>query len=129
ARRPAIPAPSASSPTAVEARPSTADGIVPQVVPSPAPGGPTHRPRRRSRDTRIRRGDVEQSLAAATPAVTVEPLIAAPTPSLPARAAELPAAVAEPVPATSVPAPPAPPKRQYKDGTYFGWGTSRHGDI
>jgi len=48
---------------------------------------------------------------------------------LPARAAEVPAAAAEPVPATSVPAPPAPPKPQYKDGTYFGWGTSRHGDI
>ena len=24
-------------------------------------------------------------------------------------------------------APPAAPK--YKDGTYYGWGTSRHGDI
>jgi uncharacterized protein with FMN-binding domain len=28
---------------------------------------------------------------------------------------------------TVVPAPPAKPV--YKDGTYLGWGTSRHGDI
>jgi uncharacterized protein with FMN-binding domain len=32
-----------------------------------------------------------------------------------------------PVAATLVPPPPA--KSQYKDGTYYGWGTSRHGDI
>ena len=25
--------------------------------------------------------------------------------------------------------PPAPPAPHYKDGTYLGWGTSRHGDI
>ena len=25
--------------------------------------------------------------------------------------------------------PPAPPAPQWKDGTYYGWGTSRHGDI
>ncbi len=39
---------------------------------------------------------------------------------------------AAPAPApTPVPAPPAPAVRQslYKDGTYEGWGTSRHGDI
>jgi uncharacterized protein with FMN-binding domain len=27
------------------------------------------------------------------------------------------------------PAPPAPPAPVWKDGTYTGWGTSRHGDI
>ena len=26
-------------------------------------------------------------------------------------------------------APAPPPKPVYKDGTYLGWGTSRHGDI
>ncbi len=26
-------------------------------------------------------------------------------------------------------APSAPPAPKWKDGTYFGWGTSRHGDI
>jgi len=28
-----------------------------------------------------------------------------------------------------VPVAAEPPKPQYKDGTYLGWGTSRHGDI
>jgi uncharacterized protein with FMN-binding domain len=31
--------------------------------------------------------------------------------------------------APAVVEPPAPPKPVYKDGTYYGWGTSRHGDI
>lgn len=44
-------------------------------------------------------------------------------------AAGLPAAVIQQVPATPPPAAPEPPKPHYKDGTYFGWGTSRHGDI
>jgi uncharacterized protein with FMN-binding domain len=31
--------------------------------------------------------------------------------------------------AVEPPQPPAPPKPALKDGTYYGWGTSRHGDI
>ena len=46
--------------------------------------------------------------------------------------AEAPA-LAPPVDAPpAAPEPPAPPvaqHAQYKDGTYYGWGTSRHGDI
>jgi uncharacterized protein with FMN-binding domain len=46
-------------------------------------------------------------------------------------------AAAEPAPVVVLPpptpepppAPAAPPKPVYKDGTYLGWGTSRHGDI
>jgi uncharacterized protein with FMN-binding domain len=39
-----------------------------------------------------------------------------------------------PAPPAAAPAPPAAapavqPRNQYKDGTYLGWGTSRHGDI
>jgi len=44
----------------------------------------------------------------------------------------VPAPLAEPaavVPPSAPPAPPAPAKPIYKDGTYYGWGTSRHGDI
>jgi uncharacterized protein with FMN-binding domain len=38
--------------------------------------------------------------------------------------------VAPPAPAPVAPAPPAEPaKAGYKDGTFYGWGTSRHGDI
>ena len=39
----------------------------------------------------------------------------------------------EPAPAAAAPAAPAPPttplKPKYNDGSYTGWGTSRHGDI
>ena len=40
----------------------------------------------------------------------------------------MPAPLAESA-AVVPPAPPAPAKPIYKDGTYYGWGTSRHGDI
>ena len=43
--------------------------------------------------------------------------------ALPAPSAPAPAAPDAP------PAPAAPPPPQWKDGTYLGWGTSRHGDI
>ena len=35
----------------------------------------------------------------------------------------------EPPPPPSLPAPATPPVTSYKDGTYLGWGSSRHGDI
>ena len=42
-----------------------------------------------------------------------------------------PVSAAEPVPVVIAPPepPPPPPAPRYKDGTYLGWGTSRHGDI
>jgi len=59
----------------------------------------------------------------------VESALAAPLLPSPVAAAELPPTVIEQTAATPPPAPPDPPKPNYKDGTYFGWGTSRHGDI
>lgn len=35
----------------------------------------------------------------------------------------------EPVAVVAPPPPPPPPAPKWKDGTYTGWGTSRHGDI
>jgi uncharacterized protein with FMN-binding domain len=60
----------------------------------------------------------------------LSPVETAPTPS----PAEVPPPVAAPVPEPAPappppPAPAAPPKPVWKDGTYNGWGTSRHGDI
>lgn len=40
-----------------------------------------------------------------------------------------PAGVADQPGPAPAPEPSVPPKPVYKDGTYFGWGTSRHGDI
>jgi uncharacterized protein with FMN-binding domain len=49
--------------------------------------------------------------------------------SLTAPVTEPPIPVVEQAPVAPAPPPPAPAKPQYKDGTYLGWGTSRHGDI
>jgi uncharacterized protein with FMN-binding domain len=49
--------------------------------------------------------------------------------SAPAPVVEPPVPVAEQAPAVPATPPPAPAAPRYKDGTYLGWGTSRHGDI
>jgi uncharacterized protein with FMN-binding domain len=36
---------------------------------------------------------------------------------------------AAPPPPPTPPPPPPPPAPKWKDGTFTGWGTSRHGDI
>ena len=61
----------------------------------------------------------------AAPEAPAPPAPAAPEVSAPT-APEAPAAAAAP---ESPAAPSAPATPQYKDGTYLGWGTSRHGDI
>lgn len=48
-------------------------------------------------------------------------------PAMPA--AELTASVTEPRTAEPVAVPPVPPRGEYNDGIYRGWGYSRHGDI
>jgi uncharacterized protein with FMN-binding domain len=62
------------------------------------------------------------------------PAPAAPEPVVPTPAPAPAAIVSAPAPAPAIaPAPPTPsapqPTAQYKDGTYKGWGTCRHGDI
>ncbi|HXA49642.1 MAG TPA: FMN-binding protein [Candidatus Acidoferrum sp.] len=59
------------------------------------------------------------------PATVAEPAL----PAVAAPAPEPPAPVA-PVPVPEIEKKPdAPPAPKWKDGTYLGWGTSRHGDI
>jgi uncharacterized protein with FMN-binding domain len=94
------------------------------VSPVPAPANPE---------------PVSAPVIAATPIAPVPAPVPEPTPAQPAAApiavaqpAPVQTAVvqptpAQPAPAQPAPAPPATPK--WKDGTYFGWGTSRHGDI
>ncbi len=69
--------------------------------------------------------------ATAVPATSVAATAVAVTPvaAPPVAPAAIPAPIAAPEP-TVTPAPtPTPQPPQYKDGTYSGWGTSRHGDI
>ncbi len=64
---------------------------------------------------------------APTPSVTPAP---APTPA--STPTPVVASTPEPPPvvvAAPPPPPPPPPAPKWKDGTYTGWGTSRHGDI
>ena len=68
--------------------------------------------------------------APATLAVTAEePPTPAPDASAPAAASVPVVAVAPVAPVAPEPPQVPPPQALYKDGTYYGWGTSRHGDI
>ena len=70
----------------------------------------------------------ELNKADTVPTIPIAPVTAAPvmaqSPASPVQSVELPAASAATAPTPAVPAKPV-----YKDGTYLGWGTSRHGDI
>jgi uncharacterized protein with FMN-binding domain len=95
-------------------------------------------------EAQIARRKAPAPLAAATPALEAIPTIPdAPAPSpkkvrpRSSAPAEVPKAAPKTVPqgapaespAPSAATPAAQPRIQYKDGTYLGWGTSRHGDI
>lgn len=106
-RRPASPAPAASVAEPVAPRPAAVATTLPTRTaaaprPSPRKSPPASRP---------------------APAAAAPVDVAQHTPEPPLAAAPAPD------PAPNVEPPPAPPKPQYKDGTYLGWGTSRHGDI
>jgi uncharacterized protein with FMN-binding domain len=130
-RRPS-PASPPSAASAVDSPPAKATAN-PEVAARPAPplAHPTTvgLPRVRSqanRDQQVRAVKSKSAVTAPpTPTVTetAAPSSPAPSPSVP----ELPALALEP--ANVAVAPAAPPKALYKDGTYYGWGTSRHGDI
>jgi uncharacterized protein with FMN-binding domain len=70
-----------------------------------------------------------EASTASLPAAADPVAPSAPAPSL-VSAANTPLAIGTlPTSDHAVALPPAPPQPQYKDGTYTGWGTSRHGDI
>lgn len=66
-----------------------------------------------------------------TPADPTAPPVEVPLPSTPAQISRTPAPVLEEA-SPDIPPPPPPPlpaALQYKDGTYTGWGSCRHGDV
>jgi uncharacterized protein with FMN-binding domain len=128
-RRPPAPAPAeaggSATPQPIEPPPRTTQSSQP-------PGRPTldvaraATPRTSKRVAKSPVTAVPEAAAATAPASeTVTPPPAATTTVPPA---SMPATVPPPNPE---PTPPPPPKplSLYKDGTYTGWGTSRHGDI
>ena len=66
---------------------------------------------------------------ASAPAQTDVVAPAAPVPANPAPVAPVPVVPAPQSAPTPTPAPAAPAAKKWKDGTWYGWGTSRHGDI
>lgn len=88
---------------------------------------------RRKADPRHKVAMTAEHHAETSPAETpVAPSIATPVPVTPVAAtpvAATPVATTAASAPTPVPEPTATPAPHYKDGTYSGWGTSRHGDI
>lgn len=128
ARRPVVPVPST-----VEA-PSVPIRSAAPVIGDPAPSAPAPRVQTSSairRSTRTPTTLASKAKKARRAEVTTVAPLAASTSSAPVAVAELPAPVIESPAAVPAPPPSAadPPKPHFKDGTYFGWGTSRHGDI
>ena len=154
-RRPVAPAPAAAPPTPVEPASGTAtDSMVassrlvpaeppeaastvtapvvdiasprmpvatPAAVPSmvPAPAAST------APATALPAASIEEVRPVATAAIPPVAAVAAATP-----APMVPETSVAPPTATAAPATPGPAAApQYKDGTYLGWGTSRHGDV
>jgi uncharacterized protein with FMN-binding domain len=107
---------------AVAPTPPPAPAVVsnPQASPAPSVGAST-KARKQKQPARATAADPAptQTDASAAPAAPV----AAPTPSPTSAAPSTPTPVSAAEP-TATPRAPV-----YKDGTYSGWGTSRHGDI
>jgi uncharacterized protein with FMN-binding domain len=138
-RRPHIPTPVSAPESA--AQPVDAPAIVP-AAPSPDAPSPRAVPEDvpSKEDAPASRSAAASSAApAAAPTTTAPPAFTTsenePTGEVPnvAVAAAETATTQAPAPVPAPPAAPAAPadaaKGAYKDGTYYGWGTSRHGDI
>ena len=98
--------------------------VEPPLAATPAPANPVianNAIQPQSKKTRAARTSPSEPLSSAiTPAATPEPApLTVPTTAT--------TSVVEP-PVAPVPTP-APAAQAYKDGSYTGWGTSRHGDI
>ena len=130
---------------AAERRPAIVAEVRPAAIPAsvtsvPAPVTPSAQPPNREAATKATAEPHKPFAPAAPPAPEATPVPAVEAPVLPppvesgpqaaAPAESLPVvAAAPPPPPPPAPAPAPPPAPKWKDGTYYGWGSSRHGDI
>jgi uncharacterized protein with FMN-binding domain len=131
-RRPRLPAPQQEQPATVtmDSAVATAAPGEPVAPAAPVPGIPTPVSARTpeplasaSAPTPVPGSAAPKPIPDAPPAAESEETLTAASAAPPDTSVPLPAAA----PPTVVVAEPAKPA--YKDGTYYGWGTSRHGDI
>jgi uncharacterized protein with FMN-binding domain len=115
-RRPAAPPPTTAAPPVLENPKLPPVATAPVVTPSPAPA-----PSPATKRVVVKKQPRAMPVPVEKPAPSVQ--------SAPAPVAEPPVPVVEPAPVVPAAPPPAPAAPKYKDGTYLGWGTSRHGDI
>jgi uncharacterized protein with FMN-binding domain len=106
--RPVAPAPRLESAPSIAPAPP----IATPIAASPAPAASTPTPAQRENERAPRTSPAKRSTPTKTPAPAATPAIVEATPA--------------PTP-TPTPAPPPAPK--WNDGSYSGWGRSRHGDI
>jgi uncharacterized protein with FMN-binding domain len=132
-RRPRLPAPQAERPT-----PAKMESAVAVAAPIEAPAAPAAPAPVVTTPAAPTTPAPQASASASTTSLSGSPAPQATpgTPSAGEGEATLTASSAAPseTPAPPAAAPPAvvaaePAKPGYKDGTYYGWGTSRHGDI
>ena len=106
--------------------------LLPQTPPLPERArNTTDKPRQETEPTKVAVGVVPASTPEPAPIAPPEPLLqVAPVAAPPVNlvAAPVPSPTIAPPPSQPAPAP-APPKPAWKDGTYTGWGYSRHGNI
>jgi uncharacterized protein with FMN-binding domain len=104
---------------AAERRPAALPGLTaaPPAAPAPAPQPVVGKPASRKVSKRPATVSPVIPTAAPAPATTTLPATTTPVAPVGGAAAETPTS------------PTTTPQGQYKDGTYSGWGTSRHGDI
>jgi hypothetical protein len=94
---------------------------------------PENAPKRPANRETAKTAEIEskESAPVVTPSDPTPAPIEVPPPSTPADIARTPAPVLDAA-SPDIPPPPPPPlpaALQYKDGTYTGWGSCRHGDI
>ncbi|HWB98841.1 MAG TPA: FMN-binding protein [Bryobacteraceae bacterium] len=121
-----LPAPVSAPAPAEVAAPVQKEKAAPREVASLAPPAAQAAP-----SPLPQKADVIPAAPAASPSAAPAAVVPAPTPAAPAAAPVSTAAVVA-TPAVTPPAaapPAAQPAPQWKDGTYKGWGTCRHGDI
>jgi uncharacterized protein with FMN-binding domain len=138
-RRPHIPAPRDEGPARTTesalAEPTTAAPIAPSALPTASADGPAPVAAPAASASAVARVSPAPTTPPKTERLVATTTVDAPaasegaTPSVPAASTAATTSTPAPPPVAAPAAPVEPAKSGYKDGTFYGWGTSRHGDI